>query len=317
MADSDPLDVNQVASLLHLSRNTVYKLARSGELASYRIGRKLRFSHEDVQDYLQQAHGAMPSSADAGQTGRSISAHDESADPQRIEDDSFVLAGTVMAADLFANQLAACGLAVTRSRKNSYYALSALYEGTVDAAFVHLFDWRTRKYNVPFVQRLVPGLPVVVIRLYARTVGLIVPAGNPRGLTTWGGLLRQGVRVANQEKGSGARVLFDQRLIGMEAVPGTVDGYDSSCASSVLAARAVAAGKADVCLGTAHDAAAVDGVAFVPMQIEQVDVALAKTPRTRSLVRNVKALAADAGFVSILDALGADTRQTGAVLYEC
>lgn len=229
----------------------------------------------------------------------------------------FVLAGHDMAADLFANRLNVANLSAQRCYVSSYDALAGLYAGWVDAAFVHLFDLRTSRYNVPFVQRLAPGLPVVVVRLHSRMQGFIVATGNPRRITSWGGLLRDGVRLANRTKGTGARVLLDQRLIGMEAVPGVLPGYEREFASGVAAARAVAAGEADVAIGTTEDIAAVDGVAFVPVQREQVDVAVAKTERTRPLVRAVKRLAADPAIAGMLRAAGYGTDQAGAILYEC
>ena len=39
--------------MLRVSKNSVYRLAQSGELASYRVGRKLRFTLRDVEAYTR------------------------------------------------------------------------------------------------------------------------------------------------------------------------------------------------------------------------------------------------------------------------
>lgn len=48
------LDTIQVAELLNLSRSTVYKLAASGELPSYKLGGSVRFKEDDVIDWIEK-----------------------------------------------------------------------------------------------------------------------------------------------------------------------------------------------------------------------------------------------------------------------
>jgi putative molybdopterin biosynthesis protein len=48
------LSVNEVAALLGISRPTVYRLARRGDLASYRVGERLRFKPAEIEDYLER-----------------------------------------------------------------------------------------------------------------------------------------------------------------------------------------------------------------------------------------------------------------------
>ena len=51
--EDEALQVEDVSALLGVGRNTVYSLAKSGELASYRVGRKLRFTRADVERYIE------------------------------------------------------------------------------------------------------------------------------------------------------------------------------------------------------------------------------------------------------------------------
>ena len=50
------MNAEELARYLNLGRNSVYQLAKSGEIASYRIGRKLRFTREDADAYLAKSH---------------------------------------------------------------------------------------------------------------------------------------------------------------------------------------------------------------------------------------------------------------------
>lgn len=53
MAPTDMGDVSQAAELLKVSRRTVYRLAASGKLPCYRVGRQLRFREAELLDFLR------------------------------------------------------------------------------------------------------------------------------------------------------------------------------------------------------------------------------------------------------------------------
>ena len=55
MAQNQSLSTQEVADILHVSKSTIYDLIRKGEIHSYKIGRKVRFTQEDVDAYI--AHG--------------------------------------------------------------------------------------------------------------------------------------------------------------------------------------------------------------------------------------------------------------------
>lgn len=55
MKNDEALTVDEVAEILQVSRNTVYALKNRGELASFKVGRKLRFSYTDVQAYIAKS----------------------------------------------------------------------------------------------------------------------------------------------------------------------------------------------------------------------------------------------------------------------
>jgi excisionase family DNA binding protein len=53
-ATAEVLNVDQVAELLGLGRNTVYEAAGRGEIPHRRIGRRLIFSRAAVMEWLQE-----------------------------------------------------------------------------------------------------------------------------------------------------------------------------------------------------------------------------------------------------------------------
>ncbi len=50
------LTVNEVADLLRVSRMTVYRSIKQGEMAALRVGRNLRLREEDVHSYLRERY---------------------------------------------------------------------------------------------------------------------------------------------------------------------------------------------------------------------------------------------------------------------
>ena len=49
------LTVAEVASVMRVSKMTVYRLVHSGELPAVRVGRSFRVSEEDVNEYLRNS----------------------------------------------------------------------------------------------------------------------------------------------------------------------------------------------------------------------------------------------------------------------
>jgi len=50
------LTVNEVGDLLRVSRMTVYRLIKTGEMPSLRVGRSYRLREEDVHTYLMERY---------------------------------------------------------------------------------------------------------------------------------------------------------------------------------------------------------------------------------------------------------------------
>lgn len=261
MPNEDALTANEVAEMLHIGRNAVYDLARSGDLGSYRIGRRLRFTYADVHAYVastrrgdRQAPTLSPTS-----TGQ------------------LIICGQDIILDVLSNYITQAGFEALRSYVGSYDALVALYKDEVQVASAHLWDGEANEYNVPFVRRLLPGIPTVIIHLTYRTQGFYVAKGNPRGLGTWADLAAPDVVMVNREKGAGSRVLLDEHLKLLGIDPGTITGYDTEVQSHIAVASAVARGRVDVAIGSEKIARQVDGIDFVPLQKERYDLVVKRS----------------------------------------
>ena len=230
---------------------------------------------------------------------------------------AFCIAGNDIAADVVSNYLGGAGMPMRRVYENSYRALADMYRGEVEAALVHLYDHRTDSYNVPYVQRLVPGTPVVVIRVVARRQGFLVARGNPKGLRRWVDLLRADVTMVNREKGAGTRILLDEQLVALEAGVKRPAGYDRELTSPLALGAFIANGGADVGVGSERVFHQVDGLDFLPLQDEYLDLVLLKQERTAEVIGFIRRVLSSAGFRDELGSIvGYDTDDTGKVLYE-
>lgn len=54
------LSINEAADVLGITRATVYRLLRTGELQSVRVGKRRKFRPEDLDAYLERNREAVP-----------------------------------------------------------------------------------------------------------------------------------------------------------------------------------------------------------------------------------------------------------------
>lgn len=266
MQNDDALKAEEVATMLRIGRNAVYELAKSGKLGSYRIGRRLRFTRKDVQDYIAGTHRALEQ--DAPEHLRTP--------PSTPRRERIVICGQDVILDVLSNYITQAGFECLRSYVGSYDALTALYKGEVQVASAHLWDGDSGEYNVPYVKRLLPGVPAVIVRLTSRTQGLYVRKGNPKSLNDWADIAKPDVILANREKGAGSRVLLDEHLRISGIDPIRITGYENEIRSHIAVASAVARGRADVAVGSEKVARQVEGIDFIPLQTERYDLVVRK-----------------------------------------
>lgn len=88
---------------------------------------------------------------------------------------------------------------ILRSHAGSYNSLYRLYQGKADIVTTHLWDEEAKEYNITYVEKLVPGMPVIMVRLFGRMIGYYVKKGNPFRITAWKDLKRKDITMVNRE----------------------------------------------------------------------------------------------------------------------
>lgn len=341
LAENEALTADEVASMLQVSKNTVYNLVKRDELASYHVGRKMRFTRADVLNYVarsrkdkavavqsrketqpqgfvpalaqpQDFEPALEQSAVAPVPARetAMGAHAKAAG-------GYAIAGNDIVGDMLANYLGAVEVPIKRVYEGSYHALTEAYFGRAQAALAHIYDGVTGQYNIPAVQRLLPGVPLQVVRLVKRRQGFIVQKGNPKALRTWADLCKPGVRIANRERGCGSRILLDQKLAKAGVRRASLQGYAREFPSALTMASVVARGGADVGIGAERVFHQVEGIDFLPLQDEWLDIVLVGEPGSNRVAQAIVKLARTKAFKAEVAAVaGYDTSYMGEVVYE-
>lgn len=196
----------------------------------------------------------------------------------------------------------------------SMAALRSLQRGEVHVAGLHLFDPATGESNLPFLRRTLKGSGYEIVTFATWEEGFLVRPGNPTSIRTAADLAEPSITVINREKGSGARLLLDQRLRAAGVAPKQVRGYDRIVSSHFEVARAIAGGQADAGIGI-RSAAQLFELDFVPLQAARYDLVvpkayLASHPTLPHLFETL----VSRPFRNEIEALGGyDTRETGTV----
>ena len=139
--------------------------------------------------------------------------------------------------------------------------------GAPTAPSLHLRH-RDGEYNAPFARGVLAGREPVLVHLWRREQGLLVPPGNPRGVDGLGDL--RSLRVVRRPTGTGTRTLLDRLLLDAGIEPESIAGPTVELHLDV--ALAVATGEADAGLGL-RSAATPLGLDFVPLSWEPFQVA--------------------------------------------
>jgi molybdate-binding protein/DNA-binding transcriptional regulator YhcF (GntR family) len=192
---------------------------------------------------------------------------------------------------------------MTTDYVGSLGGLMALARGEAEVAGSHLWDESTHTFNVAFVQRVFPGREVVLINLVQRLQGLIVPAGNPQGLTGLVDLNRPGVVFVNRQPGSGTRVWLDTQLRRAGLAAEDITGYGSEESTHVGVARAIDEGRATAGLGIGAAAAAY-GLDFIPLFKERYDLVVLEEHHELPGVRAIRSVLVMEDFREAVAALG-------------
>lgn len=177
--------------------------------------------------------------------------------------------------DLLADEIRSRGkdIRVSSGNVGSLGGLMALRKGNCHLCGTHLLDTRTGDYNVSYIQKYLPGLPVALFHMVDREQGLMIPKGNPKGIRGLEDLVREDVTFVNRQAGSGTRVLLDYRLGLIGVDPARIAGYDHEEYTHMAVAVDVLSGAADCGMGILAAAKALD-LDFIPVVKEQYELVI-------------------------------------------
>lgn len=272
MDQNKSLSTEQVAKILHVSKSTIYALIKKGDITSYKIGRKVRFTQEDVDAYIARSRHSQQVAAPVQKvTVQSSLLYGES--PQKTP---LIISGQDVILDILSNHLHQYGIQALRAYVGSFESLLSLYQDNVQAATCHLWDSDTDTYNLPYIRRLMPGVHALAVNLTYRMQGFYVKKGNPKEITSWKDLTRPDVSILNRRKGTGSRILLDEHLFHMGISPGSVNGYENEMSSHLTVATAIVEGQADVGIGTGRVIKQFPDLDFIPAQRERYDLVIKK-----------------------------------------
>ena len=312
MAQNKSLSTQEVAQILHVSKSTIYELIRRGEINSYKVGRKVRFTQDDVDAYISRSRHEQ-----SVPPVKRIEVSSDLLHPRQDAAPALVISGQDVVLDILANFLHQGAVPAQRVYLNSFEGLLALYEEKVSAAACHLYDVDEKAFNVPFVKKLLPGIPVALINISYRTQGFYVAEGNPKEIQGWRDLARRDVSILNRRLGSSSRILLDGQMHRMGLSRSMVNGYEREMKSHLTVAAAIAGGEADLAIGTERISRQIDGLDFIPLLQERYDLAVHREfLETSEGEELLEILRSDAFRQEVQSLSGNDYRDLGRIVAE-
>ncbi|MDI9632861.1 MAG: molybdopterin biosynthesis protein [Methanolinea sp.] len=239
-------------------------------------------------------HVCIPASVEGYRAGEKVDVHlATGTDEARA---ALVVTGSHdPALDWLADMLACRGTRVFSAHAGSMGGLLALRGGYCHAAPVHLLS-ESGEYNVPFIEKYLPGMEVELVCVAEREQGIISRTGLSLDEIP-------GKTFVNRQKGSGTRILLDFELARRGISPRDIPGYGREVTTHTAVALAVKNGQADAAMGI-RSAARAFGLSFVPVAHERYELAVPADmlgdPRVEALLGAV----ASAEFRAVLERMG-------------
>jgi len=265
------MNTREVARYLGINDKKVYFLAKAGKIPCTRVTGKWTFPKKLIDRWIEESASAFVERK------------------AKTEERSFLLAAGSddpslgILHDLYEAQTQTSSFFMTTV--GSTGGLAAIRSGVADFATAHLLEpARTGADNLA-VQELLPS-ETVVVELFYRELGLLVPVGNPKGIKSFRDLARPKLRIINRQPGSGTRIYLDQELSRARLNAKKISGYDTLVSTHLDVGLRVLRGAADVGLAT-RTTAQLLGLDFIPLTRERFDMLL---PKDRFFTRGIQLL---------------------------
>lgn len=288
----DYLTTAEVAAYLRLKERKVYDLVRQGEMPCVRITGKLLFPRRVIDLWLMKHL-----EGDEG-TGHPV---------------PVVLAGSRDPLLEWAARESGSALAVLCQGSDD--GARRLLDGEAMLAGLHLVNPETGEYNAPRMLGLGGMRDLLVIHWAVRRQGLLLPPGNPRGITGLGNIGQMGLRIAHRQPEAGTEALLRWLLerIGVERSSLRFTPQPSLTEDDL----ALAIRKGDADTGLAVEAVARrHGLEFIPLHEERFDLAMRRRSYFEPAVQRLLRFAGTGRMTERVHAMGGyDISSLGTVAY--
>jgi len=295
---SELMNTREVARYLGINEKKVYFLAKSGKIPCTRVTGKWTFPKKLIDQWIEQSA--------SGLVARKGSA----------EDRVFLLAAGSddpslgILRDLYEAHTQPAAFFMTTV--GSTGGLAAIRSGVADFATAHLLE-PARANADEKTSRLFPA-DSVIVELFYRELGLLVPSGNPKGIKSIRDVARPKLRIINRQPGSGTRIYLDQELSRARLDVKKISGYDIVVSTHLEVGLKVLAGIADVGLAT-RTTAQLLGLDFISLTRERFDAVI---PKGRFFSHGIQVLLGTLGsreFRQQVEALGGyDASESGRII---
>jgi putative molybdopterin biosynthesis protein len=296
---SELMNVREVAGYLGINEKKVYFLAKIGKIPCTRVTGKWTFPKKSIDRWIEESVSGM-----VGQ-------------PRKTAERSFLLAAGSddpslgILHELYESRTRPASLFITTVGSSG--GLQAVSSGVADFATAHVLQSGQAGDKRPAVGGLLPE-GALVVELFHRELGLLVPHGNPQKITSIRDLARPNLRMINRQPGSGTRIYLDQELARSRLNYKKISGYESAVSTHMGVGLKVLRGEADAGLAT-RTTAQLLGLGFLFLTRERFDMVI---PKDRFFTQGIQTLLGIVGsreFRERLSALGGyDVSESGRII---
>jgi excisionase family DNA binding protein len=282
------MTVREVARYLGINEKKVYFLANANKIPSTRVTGKWTFPKQLIDRWIEES---------ASQNiARSLSGADRAVLLAAGSDDPAL----AILHELYGAQRIAASLFM--ATVGSGAGLESIRSGVADFATAHLLDPARSGPSARAAQNSLPSATVVV-ELFYRELGWVVPPGNPKGIESIRDLTRPKLRFINRQAGSGTRIYFDQELRRARLTSRKIAGYDETVSTHLEVGLRVLSGHYDAGLAT-RTTAQLLGLDFVRLTRERFDMLVPKDRFFTKPMQNVLSVVGSREFRERVSALG-------------
>lgn len=286
------LTTAEVADYLRLKERKVYDLVSQGVIPCVRVTGKLLFPRQSIDLWLMN----------------------------HLEGDAAAAAATppVLAGSqdpLLEWAVKESGAELASLCQGSGDGVQRLRDGRAMVAGIHIWHTDSQSYNNPVALGLGGMRDLILIRWAERQQGLLVAADNPHRLSRFEDITRPGIRLAHRQPDAGVSHLLKSLLERHRMEAKQLNWAPNPSLSEDDLALSIRESEADAGVGI-EAAARRQGLAFIPLQQEQFDLALRRRHYFEPPVQRLLAFAASERFRQRAEALGGyDTGSLGRVVY--